>query len=307
MIKILKWSLISLFLMSNAAMVSAQLERGTELKGIIDIHWHLGPPTYQSLTRSLDAYESAILAKRHGFRAVVYKQHYLETASWAYLVSRTVEGVQLFGGIALNRSVGGINPVAVENVLSFPEGVGRVVYMPTFESEHYNPGSPVAVPITENGKLLPKVLEVLDIIAKYDAGLSTGHSSPEESLMLVKEAQKRGIRAYVQHPHADRIGMTVEQMKECAKTGAFIEFELNEPSRSNDLFERWIGMIREVGPENIIISSDLGQRGAAVPPDGYRIILPKMREAGFTEAEIDIMTKHNPAYFLGLDKERSTL
>lgn len=189
MLKTLKWPLVALFLLLNTTLVNAQLDRGSELKGIIDIHWHLGPPTYQSITRSLDAYEASIVAKRHGFRAIVFKQHYLETASWAYLISRTVEGIQLFGGVALNRSVGGINPVAVENVLSFPEGVGRVVYMPTFESEHYNPESPVAVPISKDGELLPEVLEVLDIIEKYDAGLSTGHSSPQESLMLVREAQ----------------------------------------------------------------------------------------------------------------------
>lgn len=286
---------------------NAQLERGTELKGIIDLHWHLGPPTYQSITRSLDAYEAAILAKRHGFEAIMYKQHYLETASWAYLVSRTVEGIKLFGGVALNRSVGGINPVAVENVLSFPEGVGRIVYMPTFESEHYNPGSEVAVPISEDGELLPAVLEVLDVIARYDAGLSTGHSSPEEILMLVAEAQKRGIRTYVQHPLNPRVGMSVEQMHECAEMGAFLEFVLNEPVRVPADLEHWAETIREVGPENVIISSDLGQRGSALPPDGYRIILPRLREFGFTEEELDIMTKRNPAYFLGLETERPRL
>lgn len=288
-------------------MVNAQLERGSELKGIIDLHWHLGPPTYQSITRSLDAYEASILAKRHGYKAIVFKQHYLETASWAYLISRTVEGIQLFGGVALNRSVGGINPVAVENVLTFPEGVGRVVYMPTFESEHYNPGSSVAVPISKDGKLLPEVLEVLDIIAKYDAGLSTGHSSPEESLMLVKEAQQRGIRTYVQHPLNPRVGMSIEQMKEITAMGAFIEFVLNEPIRLPETFEHWANAIAEIGPENVIISSDLGQRGAALSPDGYRIILPQMKDHGFSQAELDIMTKGNPAYFLGIETERISL
>ena len=285
----------------------AQVERGTELKGIIDIHWHAGPPTYQSITRSLDAYEAALVAKRHGFRAIVIKQHYLETASWAYLISRTVEGVQIFGGVALNRSVGGVNPVAVENVLTFPEKVGRIVFMPTFESEHYNRGSPVAVPVSKDGKLLPEVLEVLDVIAKYDAALSTGHSSPEESLMLVREAQKRGIRVFVQHPLDPRIAMSVEQMEECVRMGAFLEFILAEPVREPEFFDHWAEVMREVGPENVIISSDLGQRGNAIPPDGYRIVLPKLREAGFSEAELDLMTKDNPAYLLGLDAERKHL
>jgi Family of unknown function (DUF6282) len=94
----------------------------------------------------------------------------VETAAWAYLVSRMVSGIQRFGGIALNRSLGGLNPLAVGNVATFPNGVGKVVYMPTFESEHYNPGSPIAAPVSNDGKLLPAVFQVLDVMAKYDMG-----------------------------------------------------------------------------------------------------------------------------------------
>src|SRR5262245_47816433 len=188
-----------------------------ELEGIIDMHAHVGPATQLSISRTLDAIEAAQLAQRHGMRALVFKQHYLETASWAYLVSRMVPGIQLFGGIALNRSVGGLNPNAVEQVATFAGGFGRVVYMPTFESEHYNPGSPIAVPISKNGQLLPAVHEVLKVVAKYDMSLSTGHSSPQESLMLIKAAKAAGVnRIYVQHPALERVGMSIEIQKEAA-------------------------------------------------------------------------------------------
>ena len=122
----------------------------SKLARVVDHHAR-GLQVQEALTaqiaRTLDAIETAQIAKRHGMRAIVFKQHYLETASWAYLVSRIVPGIQLFGGIALNRSVGGLNPNAVEQVATFAGGFGRVVYFPTFESEHYNPGSPIAVPI----------------------------------------------------------------------------------------------------------------------------------------------------------------
>ena len=95
-----------------------------ELQGVIDAHVHVGPATALSISRTLDAIEAAQIAKRHGMRAIVFKQHYLETASWAYLVSRMVPGIQLFGGIALNRSVGGLNPNAVEQVATFAGGFG---------------------------------------------------------------------------------------------------------------------------------------------------------------------------------------
>lgn len=281
---------------------SSQLVEGTELAGIIDIHWHVGPPTYQSITRSLDALELAYIAQRHGFRAVVMKQHYLETASWAYLVSRMVPGVQLFGGVALNRSVGGVNPVAVENVATFPNGVGRVVYFPTFESEHYNPGSPVAVPISRDGELLPEVLEVLDVAAEYDMLVSTGHSSPEESIMLIRAAKAAGVdRIYVQHPLLSRVGMSIDTQREAASLGALLEYVLGEAVGAQEEFEHWAEAIRDVGPENVVISSDLGQRGRPLPPDGYRMVLPRLREFGFTQSEIDVMTKVNPARAIGLE------
>jgi microsomal dipeptidase-like Zn-dependent dipeptidase len=280
---------------------AAQIPGGGELEGIIDVHQHVGPATLQSIDRALDAIETAQIAARHGMRAIVFKQHYLETASWAYLVARVVPGIQLFGGVALNRSVGGLNPVAVENVATFPGGVGRVVYMPTFESEHYNPGSPVAVPISRDGKLLPAVYDVLDVIAKYDLSLSTGHSSPAESLMLIQAAREKGIdKIYVQHPLLKRVGMPIEMQKKAASMGALLEYVLGEALGSSEEFQHWAEAIREVGPEHVLISSDLGQRGRAIHADGYKIVLPRLKKFGFTQAEIDLMTKRNPARFLGL-------
>lgn len=274
-----------------------------ELTGIIDVHQHVGPATALSINRTLDAIETARIAKRHGMRAIVFKQHYLETASWAYLVSQVVPGIRLFGGIALNRSVGGLNANAVEQVATFAGGFGRVVYMPTFESEHYNPGSPIAVPISKNGQLLPAVHDVLTVMGKYDMSLSTGHSSPQESLMLIKAAKEKGVhRIMVQHPLLKRVGMSIETQKEAAKLGALLEFVIGEALGPEENFTHWAEAMREVGPENVLISTDLGQRGRPIHVDGYKIVLPRLKKAGFTQAEIDIMTKRNPARFIGLEK-----
>jgi hypothetical protein len=64
--------------------------------------------------------------------------------------------------------------------------------MPTFDSEHMaqaagTPNKP-HVSVSRDGKLLPEVLQVLDLIAKHNLTLATGHSSPTEDLMLVREA-----------------------------------------------------------------------------------------------------------------------
>jgi len=273
-----------------------------ELQGIIDIHAHVGPATEASLPRTFDAIEAAQLAARHGMRAINLKQHYLETASWAYFVSRIVPGIQVFGGIALNRSVGGLNASAVEQVATFKGGFGRVVYMPTFESEHYNPGSPNAVPVSRDGKLLPAVYDVLKVVAQYDMALSTGHSSPEESRLIIRAAKDAGVdRVYVQHPALSRINMSVEMQREAARMGALLEYVIGEALANREEFEHWTGLIRAVGPENVVIGTDLGQWGRSTPTDGYKVIIPRMLRAGFTQAELDTMMKTNPARLLGLE------
>ena len=278
---------------------AAQVNEAPDLGGVIDLHAHVAPETaLLPFRRSVDAIEAAQIARIYGMRGMVFKEHNVETASWAYLVSQVVPGIELFGGIVLNRATGGINPVAVESMALTRGGRGRVVYMPTMDSEYYNPGSPGAVPVSSNGELLPEVYEVLEVMARHDLGLSTGHSSPEESLMLIRAAMDAGVdQVYVQHPTDGRIRMSMETMKEAARMGALIEIELSRAG----LTEQKLADIRELGPENVVVTSDLGQPGNVTHADGFQEALVVLREAGFSQADIDTMTRHNPARFLGLE------
>ena len=303
--RVLLFALVILMLIALPTAGRAQLnDDWQELKGIIDIHAHVGPATDLSLPRTFDAIELTQLAARHGMRAINMKQHYLETASWAYLMSRVVPGIKIFGGIALNRSVGGLNVNAVEQVATFKGGFGRVVYLPTFESEHSNPKTPErAVPVSKDGKLLPAVGEILKVVAKYDMALSTGHSSPAESLMIIRAAKDAGVkRIFVQHPAMPFVNMSVEMQKEAVKMGALLEYVLGEGINNPKDLEHWTGLIKQVGPENVVIGTDLGQWGRPTPTDGYKVMIPRMLKAGFTQAQLDVMMKTNPARLLGLEK-----
>jgi hypothetical protein len=144
--------------------------------------------------------------------------------------------------------------------------------------------------------------EILKVVAKYDMALSTGHSSPAESLMIIKAAKAAGVkRIYVQHPALNRINMSVEMQKEAAKDGALLEYVLGEALGNVKEFEHWTGLIKQVGPENVVIGTDLGQWGRSTPTDGYKVVIPRMLKAGFTQAQLDRMMKVNPARLLGLD------
>src|SRR5487761_2254889 len=103
------------------------------LTGVIDIHVHSSP---DSTPRSIDAIDLARLAKAAGMRGLVLKNHYESTASLAYLVRKEVPGIEIFGGIDLNRSVGGVNPAAIERMGLMKGGWGKVVWMPTFDNEN---------------------------------------------------------------------------------------------------------------------------------------------------------------------------
>ena len=207
----------------------AQVDDAPSLAGVIDIHAHAAPETsLLNFKRAFDAIEAAQIARIYGMRGIVLKEHNTETASWAYLVSQMVPGIEVFGGIVLNKAVGGINPVAVEAMALTRGGRGRVVYMPTIDAAARNPRSPTAVAVSRNGQLLPEVLEVLKVIAKYDLGLSTGHVSTEEALMLIRAAKEAGVnKIYVQHPNHGGIVMSMAQMKEAVRLGALIEIVLS--------------------------------------------------------------------------------
>jgi hypothetical protein len=274
-----------------------------QLDGVIDVHVHAAP---DSMPRSIDALEIARLARRQGMRAILLKDHYTSTASTAYLVRQVVPGIEAFGAIALNAAVGGINPVAVANMARVTGGYARVVFMPTFDSEHYHLTSrpnPQHVPVSSNGELLPKVKEVLDLIVKEKLALATGHSSPAESLILIREARQRGIdRIIVTHPMNNLIRMSVEQQKQAAQMGAFLEYPYNLLLPENNFAIGDIARaIREVGPAACILTSDLGQPLSPVHTEGLKSFFDLLRQNGFTQAEIDRMSKRNPARLLGLE------
>lgn len=274
-----------------------------QLEGVVDLHVHSAP---DSGPRSVDAIEIARIARRHGVRALLLKNHYTHTASLAYTVSQVVRSIELYGGIALNRSVGGINPIAVEHMARTTGRLGRVVWMPTFDSEHYTHTlrpNPHHVPISRNGELLPEVKEVFAVMTRENLALATGHSSPEESLLLIRQAKRAGIeQVLVTHPMLPPVGMSVEQQKEAARLGAFLEYPSNAIVPMGEVtMEDLVKTLRTVGIGHAILSSDLGQPMNPIHTSGLLNYFERLKERGFTQNEIEQMAKDNPARFLGLD------
>jgi hypothetical protein len=274
-----------------------------ELAGTIDIHVHSTP---DDRPRSIDAIDVAKLALTRGMRGIVLKNHYDPTGGLAFIVRKVVPGIEVFGGVDLNLTMGGINPAAVEHMAKVSGGWGRFVWMPTFDAENqvrYSKENRPFVSVSRKGELLPEVTQVISLIAKNNLVLATGHSSADEVLMLLREGRRQGAQhMVVTHAMNAPILMDVAQMQAAAKLGAFIEFVGGSLAGADAAarMDRFADAIRKIGPEFCILSSDLGQMGNALPPDGYGAFLAAMRARGFSDREMDRMSKQNPARLLGL-------
>lgn len=270
------------------------------LAGAIDLHAHSDP---DGTRRSIDAIDLAKLAKARGMRAIVLKNHYEPTASLAYVVRKEVPGIEVFGGISLDLTVGGVNPAAVEWMTKVKGGYGRVVWMPTFDSEHqvtsYGEKRPFAR-VARDGQLVPEVVEVIRIAARNHLLLETGHSSPAEAMLIIREARRQGVEnILVTHAMSTPVNMSVAEMQQAVKLGAYVELVWVRPDSPAAM--AYVKAIREVGPEFCVLSSDLGQPNNPLHPDGLLQLYQYLNRNGFSMEEIDRMSKVNPAKLLGLN------
>jgi len=274
------------------------------LKGAIDIHAHFGPDAYD---RQWDAFEIAKIAQQHGMRGLVLKDHWSESAGIAYLVRKydNVPGLEVFGGLVLNATVGGINPQAVRYFAEVEGHYGKVVWFPTHDAENevkYLKETRPYVIVSKNGALLPSVLEVLDLIAQYKLTLATGHISSAEMLQVVKEAKKRGIEhIIITHPGLgpQYTDPTLDELKSVTAVGAYSEVVASELVIAK-LKDNTLKMVKALGPAHCFVSSDSGLPGFFNHTDALVHAARVLREAGFSEDDLNLMFKSNPARVLGL-------
>jgi hypothetical protein len=269
------------------------------LNGAIDMHAHSDP---DGTPRSIDAVDLAKLAKSRGMRAIVLKNHYEPTASLAYIVRKEVPGIEVFGGISLDLTVGGVNPAAVEWMTKVKGGYGRVIWLPTFDSENQVRMSKANRPfarVVQDGAVTPVVSEVIALAAKHNLILETGHSSPAEALIIIREAKRQGVQnVLVTHAMSSPVNMSIGQMREAAKLGAYLELVWVRPG--TDAAKAYVNAIRAVGSESIVLSSDLGQAANPLHPDGLLAMYQYLASQGVPTVDIDRMAKTNPAKLLGL-------
>ena len=282
--------------------------------GVIDMHVHPDPDVFG---RSLTDVEMAMIARRKGMRGLVLKNHVVTTADRAFLAMQQVPGIEIWGGIVLNNSVGGVNPMAVEWMHRMSGGRGKMVWLPTFDSDKHIKTlvdkSKSGIVVAPNGVVTPNMEEVLKIIARENLILATGHIHAEEVVAVVKRAKELGVKnIIVTHGLTNIPGLSLAQAKQVTEMGAKIEIcylqFMTGPQAQYQWMTHWDRVdakavaqaVKDLGADSLVLSTDLGQQGMMTPPDGIENQIAAVRAAGVSQADIDKMMKRNPAQLLGL-------
>jgi len=288
------------------------------LKGAVDPHVHSGPSI---APRAIDHLDLVRQLSEAEFAAVVTKDHDYAGVATAQLIAKHYPELRtkIFSGIVLNNVVGGINPYAVEHTAAMG---GKTVWMPTLAAENHlrweknasfaHPASTqkmrhaTAVPVLDaNKKVRDSVKEVLDVIAKNDMLLASGHLHVSETWLIFEEAQRRGVkRLAFTHPE-EIVGASLNDVKGIAAMGAFVEHSICmflegskfKVATGEDLRHH----IEAAGVEQTVICSDLGQVGVFSPLEGFRRGVALCMDLGYGDEDIHKMVATNAARMLGLD------
>ncbi len=289
------------------------------LEGAFDTHIHSAPDV---LPRKFNDIELAHRFKARHMAGFVLKSHYICTADRATLVNEIVPGVQAFGAIALNNSVGGLNPLALDiagrlgtrvcwlpsvdnanelEAIAGQRDESKLPYWMSIAREMRALGIAGSfLSVTEDGQVTGATRQCLEIIAKHDMVLATSHIRPSEVLPVVKAAQEVGVqRIVITHPEFPTTLLSIPDQQELARFGVYFERCFTTPNTGKISWEQVYANIREVGPASTILATDLGQTTAPYPDDGLGMFIDRLLENGFSEDEVRTMVRDNPAQVLG--------
>ncbi len=273
------------------------------IAGLMDTHLHSAPDVFG---RALDDEEVATLYRDRGLEALVLKNHVATTADRAWFARKHVAGLKVFGGIALNSAAGGINSDAVNWMARMQGGYGRVVWFPTFDSDnhvtHFKDAPEGIKVLGADGKVLPAVREVLKICAEQKLIVQTGHLSPTEALAVIAAGRDAGVdRMVVTHAQFEVVNMSLAEMKAAAAMGAKLELCAMGPLLGPEAHLEWMrhwrhvkveetaAAVHEIGAQNFILATDLGQMGNPSPADGLQLFVVDLMKAGLGKDQIMTM------------------
>jgi hypothetical protein len=284
------------------------------IHGAYDLQVHVAPDVIE---RRIDDVGLAEEFLSHGLQGFVLKSHYIPTAERAKVVCRAVPGIQAFGAITLNHSIGGLNPVAVE--IAGRSGA-KIVWMPTVDAANETAGRvdgpsaklpfwakiqrelaadgiapPPLTVLDENGNVNDATHRCLELIRRHNMVLATGHLGRHEIFPLVRTAREMKLqRVLVTHAEFPSQNFSAEEQLELADAGAFIEHCFTTMHTGKAPWDAVLNSIRKVGPERCVLSTDLGQTINPPVAEGFAMFAQTLLDDGFSTEQIRRMAVTNP-------------
>ncbi len=289
------------------------------IKNAIDLHVHIGP---EIIPRKFTL-PNLIKYEKGKIKGVAVKNHFFPTVSAGDFP--TAESPFIIHSVALNLSNGGFNADVIKASSELAKAP-IIVWFPTIHAQNFLEKTDYEIApewvgdknfkarksslikglgvVDENENLKPEVIEVLKIIKETGSILATGHISWQESKKVVEFAARELeiTKIIITHPIYQKIEMPLEVQKELANLGAFIEIPFSMYSIDKIPIEKLVQQIRYVGPNNVILSSDVGQTFSKSPSESLEEFINLLSEQGISEKEIIQMLCVNPGRLLNEDR-----
>ncbi|MHB9287131.1 DUF6282 family protein [Halobacteriales archaeon Cl-PHB] len=295
-----------------AAVAPAEGDPGSLPADAIDVHVHTAPDLVERHATDVALARAAIDADMDG---VLVKSHVLPTVGRVDLVNEAVGQEVLYGGVACNGSVGGLNPDAVETALELG---ARVVWLPTAWSHNHAsqaraagterfvgqrvPGPDEDIRVAADGEVTPATREIVDLVAEYDATLGTGHVTPAEIDAVVDACVEAGVTPLVNHPFFRVVDLPVDRQVDLAERGAVMEYcAYAIGSTAGHSVERVAAAVERVGADNALLATDFGQADNPAVP-GLAAFAAAVADAGVDRETVETLVTTTPRRVLGLDR-----
>jgi hypothetical protein len=278
--------------------------------GAVDVHVHTAPDLVERYQSDVELGRAARAADMAG---IVVKSHVLPTVGRVDLVNEVLCEDVLYGGVALNGGVGGLNVDAARTALELG---ARIVWLPTAWSANHAsqaraagvdrfvgqrvPGPDEELPVARDGEVTARTQRIVDLVAEYDAALGTGHASPAAIDAVVDACADAGVTPLVNHPCFGVVDVPIDQQVSLAERGAVMEYcAYSVRSTDGHTVERVVEAVERVGAEHCLLATDFGQ--ADNPPvPGLAAFLEGVVEAGLSRDTANRLVTDTPSRVLGL-------
>jgi Family of unknown function (DUF6282) len=157
--------------------------------------------------------------------------------------------------------------------------------------------------LDDKGKLLPEIEEIFRMAHDKNAAIFFGHPTKPEFNAMAEYAHKIGFKkGVVDHPFSPFVRLSIEEMKQAADAGLWLNFTFDElsPLLGIDPANMYKA-IRTAGPEHCTLSSDAGEPLFPNSVESLRLLRGYMAAFGCTADEIYTMSTINPSFIVGLN------